>query len=589
MATLGSLVVSLAVDTARFQGDLGRAATIAESRMRNIKDVSTKALGAITVAATAAGGALVYALKSAIDRADNMRDLAQSAGVTVEQLSRLAFAGKQSGVEIDQIGKALAKLSAAGVPDANAALLDLADVFASMPDGAAKTALAIDKFGERIGPALIPLLNEGRAGLVGMGEEAKRLGLELSTSAAAGADQFNDSLGVMKGIVEGLGNSLAAQMLPVLNEIADSFTKSATGADRLSRAAEQLATFLKLLVDIGFSVYSTFNNVGTALAALAAATTAALQGDVRRAASILKDANAEQIANEKAANEFLEKLWSDRVATAEAAAKQLTRIQAISRAGGSEIKTRYDPKTDPFLKGSGKEDDKIPALSFAQQMVQEAQDARVREYWEGVEISAKSAAEAQEIAADGLAEVSKEMEAEFASWFEGTEQISVFAEQSARNMQDSFAQFLFDPFDQGLKGMLAGFLDTIRRMVAEAASAQILGSLFNFIGGKAGGGVGAFFSNMAGGILGKRAGGGPVSAGGAYLVGERGPELLQMGSMGGTVIPNHAMGGGITINNHIDARGADAERIMAMLPPLLKQNSDQTVARIRDMNGRGRL
>jgi phage-related minor tail protein len=136
---------------------------------------------------------------------------------------------------------------------------------------------------------------------------------------------------------------------------------------------------------------------------------------------------------------------------------------------------------------------------------------------------------------------------------------------------------------------LAGFLDTIRRMVAEAASAQILGSLFNFTGGKAGGGVGAFFSNMAGGILGKRAGGGPVSAGGAYLVGERGPELLQMGSMGGNVIPNHAMGGGITINNHIDARGADAERIMAMLPPLLKQNSDQTVARIRDMNGRGRL
>jgi hypothetical protein len=37
-------------------------------------------------------------------------------------------------------------------------------------------------------------------------------------------------------------------------------------------------------------------------------------------------------------------------------------------------------------------------------------------------------------------------------------------------------------------------------------------------------------------ISGKRAAGGPVSAGGAYLVGEKGPEILQMGSSGGNVI-----------------------------------------------------
>ena len=30
-----------------------------------------------------------------------------------------------------------------------------------------------------------------------------------------------------------------------------------------------------------------------------------------------------------------------------------------------------------------------------------------------------------------------------------------------------------------------------------------------------------------------RASGGPVAAGGAYIVGERGPEILQMGSRGG--------------------------------------------------------
>jgi chromosome segregation ATPase len=39
-----------------------------------------------------------------------------------------------------------------------------------------------------------------------------------------------------------------------------------------------------------------------------------------------------------------------------------------------------------------------------------------------------------------------------------------------------------------------------------------------------------------------RVGGGQVQAGGQYLVGENGPELLQMGRQGGNITPNHAMG-----------------------------------------------
>ena len=61
----------------------------------------------------------------------------------------------------------------------------------------------------------------------------------------------------------------------------------------------------------------------------------------------------------------------------------------------------------------------------------------------------------------------------------------------------------------------------------------------------------------------QRAVGGPVSAGGAYLVGERGPELLQMGSRGGNIIPNNAIGGGNTTNNmitvNVDASGSSIQ------------------------------
>tara|TARA_B100000315_G_scaffold28469_1_gene24251 strand:- start:326 stop:2095 length:1770 start_codon:yes stop_codon:yes gene_type:complete len=54
--------------------------------------------------------------------------------------------------------------------------------------------------------------------------------------------------------------------------------------------------------------------------------------------------------------------------------------------------------------------------------------------------------------------------------------------------------------------------------------------------------------------------GGPVSAGKQYLVGERGPELLQMGNRGGNVVPNNQLSGStnVMINiSAVDAKGID--------------------------------
>lgn len=167
--------------------------------------------------------------------------------------------------------------------------------------------------------------------------------------------------------------------------------------------------------------------------------------------------------------------------------------------------------------------------------------------------------------------------------------MSVYAEQAARNIQTAFADFLFDPFEKGIKGMLAGFIDTIRRMAAEAAAAELLKGFFTWGASAFGGSVGGFFGTMASNI-GTRASGGPVSAGKPYLVGEQGPELFIPGMSGG-ILPNAAMagGGGITINQSFDVRGTDADRVMAVMPALLKRAKDEAVAEIRDLKARGRL
>jgi len=165
-----------------------------------------------------------------------------------------------------------------------------------------------------------------------------------------------------------------------------------------------------------------------------------------------------------------------------------------------------------------------------------------------------------------------------------------FAEQAAANIQTAFANFLFDPFKGGLKGMLAGFIDTIRRMVAEVAAAEILKMLF---GGLAGSGN-SFLASIGKAFGGGRAIGGQVLGNQAYLVGEKGPELLV--GAAGKIVPGTDLGGGgmLTVAPvyNIDARGATQD-LIKQLPAILSEHAKQTVqlarAVINDDISRGAL
>jgi len=68
---------------------------------------------------------------------------------------------------------------------------------------------------------------------------------------------------------------------------------------------------------------------------------------------------------------------------------------------------------------------------------------------------------------------------------------------------------------------------------------------------------------------GPRAAGGPVTAGGTYLVGERGPELLTMGARSGYVTPNGAMGGN-TVN--VTVTSADPNQVVAAIQQWTRNN-----------------
>jgi hypothetical protein len=97
----------------------------------------------------------------------------------------------------------------------------------------------------------------------------------------------------------------------------------------------------------------------------------------------------------------------------------------------------------------------------------------------------------------------------------GTDEMSQFSIQAARNMQDAFADFLFDPFNASTGDMVDNFATALRRMAAEAVSAQIFDGLknsFNSASSSSDSGSGFFGSLFSG--LGSLFGGSSGGAGG---------------------------------------------------------------------------
>jgi hypothetical protein len=563
MASLGSLVIQMAVDTAKFQGDLGRAATIAETRMRHIKDSVSRTVGQLSAIGLAAGAALTAAMKAGIDRADDMADLAQAVGVTVENLSRLQFVAQESGLSAEELGAGLVKLSkhlkeVGDQRSADQALLAIAEHFSKMPDGVEKTTQALEYFG-RAGAKMIPLLNEGAAGIVEMMKQSDELGFTISQNTADAADQFNKKLGILSKGVTAFNTNLAAALLPSLNALASEFLHTKTAGEALDKVVRIAATGLKLLLTAGELTRLVFQQLGEGLGAVAAAVVQAAQGNFRQAWEIMKASSEDGAEQVQASVTRILDIWEEASATSAAMAPKVG-----------------DDLAAPILNAAKKAKKAAEDYGSAVNAVGEAFQAQLKFRRDVMGDLGSSSSKA-------LDEISASEERKRDEVAKTASQMSVYAEEAARNMQTTFADFLFDPFSKGLDGMLAGFISTVQRMVAEALSAEILQAFFGALGG-IGGGIGSFFSSMAGGI--GKATGGPVMKGQSYLVGENGPEMFRPATAG-SIVPNG--GGGISLSYNIDARGADAERIMAIMPGLLKQSSDQTVARVRDLVGRGKL
>jgi hypothetical protein len=173
------------------------------------------------------------------------------------------------------------------------------------------------------------------------------------------------------------------------------------------------------------------------------------------------------------------------------------------------------------------------------------------------------------------------------------DEMSQYAIQAARNQQTAFAQFLFDPFQDGVKGMASGFLNAIRQMAANAAAAHIFDSLFGK--GSDSGLLGSLFNSAVGAFTGtKKFASGGDFGGGLRLVGEQGPELEVTGpSRIFNATQTRAMlnggGGGDTINVSLNIQTGVAQTVRAEIISLMPAIQKQTVAAVAAAKGRNKF
>lgn len=375
MADLAKLVVRLEAQSAQLLTELEKT----NNRIDRFASKTRKTLGnwAGAVAGFFSARALVNFAGDILNAQAKLGDMAQTAGTSVEQLSRLGYAASQSGSDLDVLQRGLGDLAKTAVAAAAGSksqadafrvvgveakradgalkstddlLLEIAESFSRHADGAEKSALAQQLFGKS-GRELIPLLNKGAEGIEELTARADALGITVSTQAAESADQLNNSLATLGAVARGVVGKALADVTPMFANFAESQISAAEGSDRLDDSARVLASGMRLLASAGVIVGEIFDRVGSALGAVAAAVVAAAQGEFGEAWDILKDGVADFKESTEQAADDLHKIWEDTGAAAVKAAEDTNKaLENLSNRAVFAIPSARPEKTEDIEK-----------------------------------------------------------------------------------------------------------------------------------------------------------------------------------------------------------------------------------------------
>ena len=288
MAKIGELLVDVLARTTGLQKGLSKG----QRQMNQFKDHAAK----IGMALGAAFG--IHAVRTLItdfaQLGDQIEKTSRRTGVAAESISRLKFAAEQSGLDIETLEKGFFGLSRAvfdagrGSAEVTEAfrqiglsvddlagrtpeqqLMLIADNLQKLEDASTRGAVAQKIFG-RAGRQLLPMLEQGAAGIRQLTEQAEELGIVMSEKDAKAAAEITDAMNAMSKQVKQVMVEIGGKLAPIITGMLNMFSSLGSSAIKFAAiVATFIGSFLaaNIAIKVMVGLFTVVRNIMTAIAA----------------------------------------------------------------------------------------------------------------------------------------------------------------------------------------------------------------------------------------------------------------------------------------------------------------------------------
>ncbi len=242
----GTLEIQLLANLARISSDMDKVQSTVSGAMKNVEasvNMAKAALGALGV--TLSVGYFIHLIEGSIDALDHLNALSKTGRLTIETLSGLKLAAKQSGSDLDSISDAVNKLAvnmgkhpekfkAIGVAakDPIEAFKQFADFTNKLGNEQLRAGVLAEGLGKKWQGAA-PLLAQGSEKIQQMIDRGKALS-GVTKEMAEEADHLKAEIAALTTAFDRNKTKLAVSLLPALNDIVQAMNEAAKDGSGLT-------------------------------------------------------------------------------------------------------------------------------------------------------------------------------------------------------------------------------------------------------------------------------------------------------------------------------------------------------------------
>lgn len=212
---IGSIMVDNTAANESISKTDEKAGSVAETLAKGV-GTAAKWGTAIVGGATAAATAIIGVANSTASTADEIDKASIRMGVSAEDYQRLAYAAGQCGVETSALEKAAKKLEGTDIN-----MDDAMKQIMALGTAEERSAKAAELFGDSIAYTLSPLIEQSGEDFDGLINRADELGLVMSGDAVSAGVKLGDTMADIKKSFGAMATSIGTAVLPIVQQFAD--------------------------------------------------------------------------------------------------------------------------------------------------------------------------------------------------------------------------------------------------------------------------------------------------------------------------------------------------------------------------------